>query len=133
RACSACIPAARSPADAALPPIPADSRRSARALRRPCLDDGAACAPARRAPPPAPPAPRRSADDPVGCGPRGGAQGQDVTEDGIGDGPLGHAGQTSLATPAIDQQHLVVVGVEADPRLTDVVGDEQIDALALEL
>src|SRR5438132_1486264 len=64
---------------------------------------------------------------------RGGAQGEDVAQDEVGDVRLRHAGQRARAAPAVEQQHLVLVGVEADPLLAYIVRDQQVDPLALEL
>ena len=46
---------------------------------------------------------------------------------------FGIRGSARAAAPAVEQQHLVVLGVEADARLAHVVRHQEIDALALEL
>ena len=43
------------------------------------------------------------------------------------------ARQVQRAAPAVQQEDLVVVGLEADARAADVVGDQEIDALGAEL
>ena len=56
-----------------------------------------------------------------------------MAEDRVGDVGLRHPRERLLAAPAVEQQHLVLLGVEADAPLAHVVDDEQVDPLALEL
>ena len=56
-----------------------------------------------------------------------------MVEDRVGERGLRHPGERALAAPTIHQEDLVLVGVEADPGLAHVVGDEEIDPLLFEL
>src|SRR5689334_4985875 len=50
-------------------------------------------------------------------------------EDSVGDDDLGRARDLRLAAVAGDDQHLVLVGVEADRRIADVVGHDEVRVL----
>src|SRR5689334_6417378 len=69
----------------------------------------------------------------AGTGARRRAQAEHPVEDGVRHLELAHPGQIGDATPAIEQGHLVVVRLEADALHAHVVGDEEVDALGLEL
>ena len=51
----------------------------------------------------------------------------------MGDLDLGHARELLGASPAVEEDHLVVVGLEADVLAAHVVGHEEVDGLGAEL
>src|SRR6266516_4231593 len=62
-----------------------------------------------------------------------GLQADDLVQDGVGHVALRQERQVDLEAVAAEDGHLVLLGGEAAARQRDVVGDDQIEPLALEL